>query len=161
MMNADKFWPIIEATWSNVPSLDIIRAITVKTNDQELLPELSNAMEVQILPHFKEALAKLDKKTLTNFILFQEKKLYQIDRQEVHQYTDGSDDGFLYSRCFILGMGKAYYNMIDKNPKKATMDLEAEGFGFAAYQVYEEKFGQEFDRNSVHCIESCSNEEKW
>lgn len=53
------------------------------------------------------------------------------------------------------------YPMIDKNPKKATMDLEAEGFGFAAYQVYEEKFGQEFNRNSVHCIESCSNEEKW
>lgn len=146
MMTAEKFWSIIDATWSKVPSLDIIKAITVKTNDQELLPELSNAMEVQLLPHFKKVLSKMDKATLTNFILFQEKKLYQLDRQEVHQYTDGSDDGFLNSRCFILGMGEAYYNMIDKNPKKATMDLEAAGFGLAAYQVYEEKFGEEFDK---------------
>lgn len=161
MMTAEKFWPIIDATWRKVPSLDIIRAITVKTNDKDLLPELSNAMEAQILPHYKETLSKLDKATLTNFILFQEKKLYQLDRQEIHQHTDGSDDGFLYSRCFILGMGETYYNMIDKNPKKATMDLEAERFGFEAYQVYEEKFGEAFNRNSVHSIESCSNEEKW
>lgn len=161
MMTEDKFWQIIETAWSKVTTLHIIRAIAVKTNDKDLLQELSSAMEEQILPYFKEALAELDEATLTAFIHFTESKLYQIDRQEIHQYTDGSDDSFLYCRCFIFGMGEAYYKMIDKSPKKASMDLEAEFFGFVAYQVYKEKFGQEFDRNSVHCIESCSNEEKW
>ncbi len=160
-MTEEKFWQIIETAWSKVTTLHIIRAIAVKTNDKDLLAELSSAMGVQILPHFKAALATLDKITLTKFIHFQEAKLYQIDRQEIHQYTDGSDDGFLYRRCFIFGMGEAYYNKIDKNPKKAAIDLAAENFGFAAYQVYEKKFGQAFNRNSVHCIESCSNEEKW
>jgi len=160
-MTTEKFWSIIEATWSKIPTLHIIRAIAIKTNDKELLKELSSAMETQILPHYKEALAKLDKASLTSFIRFQEAKLYQIDRQEVHQYTNGSNDGFLYCRCFILGMGEAYYNMIDKHPQKATVELEAENFGFQAYWLFEEKFGQTFDRNAVHSIESCSNEEKW
>ena len=160
-MTEEKFWQIIEKAWSKVSTLHIIRAIAVKMNDKELLGELSEALSEQIIPHFRLELDKLDKKKLASFIHILEAKLYQIDRQEVHQYTDGSDDGFLYSRCFILGMGEAYYNMIDKNPKKATMDLEAESFGFAAYEVYEEKFGQEFNRSSVHSIESCSNEEKW
>ena len=161
MMTEEKFWRIIETAWSKVTTLHIIRAIAIKTNDKDLLEELSSAMETQILPYFNEALSKLDKATLTAFIHFAESKLYQIDRKEIHQYTDGSDDGFLYCRCFILGMGEVYYNRIDKHPKKAAMDLEAESFGFEPYRVYEKKFGHEFDRNTVHCIESCSNEEKW
>ncbi len=161
MMAEEKFWQLIETVWSKVPTLHIIRAIAVKTNDKELLKELSNAMEAQLLPHFKATLATLDKATLTDFIHFKEAKLYQLDRQEVHKYTSGSDDGFLYCRCFILGMGEAYYNKIDKNPKQATVELEGESFGFQAYWLYEEKFGQEFPRNKVHCIESHSNQEKW
>ena len=58
-------------------------------------------------------------------------------------------------------MGQQYYDMIDQTPSKATFDLEAELFGFSAYRVYEEKFGEEFDRYSIHSIESCSNSNGW
>ncbi|EWH12727.1 hypothetical protein KLA_13114 [Cellulophaga geojensis KL-A] len=58
-------------------------------------------------------------------------------------------------------MGKDYYNSIDNNPSKAKFDLEAEGFGFSAYQVYEELFNEEFDRYSSHSMESCSNSNGW
>ena len=37
----------------------------------------------------------------------------------------------------------------------------AETFGFSMYQFYEEKFGEEFERNTVHCIESGSNINGW
>ncbi|PBJ12773.1 hypothetical protein [Flavobacterium sp. ACN6] len=51
--------------------------------------------------------------------------------------------------------------MIYKTPSKATFDIDGESFGFSAYNLFEEKFGEEFDRYSKHCIESGSNENGW
>lgn len=160
-MTVQAFWQIIEASWADAPELNRKRQEALKSNDEELLEELSEALSDTILENYEKRLAELDKKSLTAFIHLLEERLYHIDREEIHEYTDGSDDGFLYCRCFILGMGERYYNMVDKDPSQATMDLEAESFGFAAYSVYEDKFGDEFDRYSIHSIESGSNEEGW
>ncbi len=160
-MTEQNFWAIIESSWADSPKLDKRRANALKTNDEELLTELSDELRDTILENYKNRLAELDKYNLTDFIHRLEEKLYRIDRQEVHEYTDGSDDGFLYCRCFIVGMGQQYYEMIDKDPSRATMDLEAELFGFLAYEVYQEQFGEDFKRNTVFCIESGSNAEGW
>ena len=160
-MNETSFWELIESSWSDSPGLNEKRAKALISNDEELLTELSEELSETILENYNKRLLQLSKDDLTAFIRILEKKLYNIDRDDIHEYTDGSDDGFLYCRCFILGMGKQYYNMIDNEPSKATMDLEAELFGFSAYQQYEEKFGEEFDRGSVHCIESGSNTSGW
>ncbi len=32
--------------------------------------------------------------------------LYNVDRQEIQEVTDGSDDGFLYARGFIVALGE-------------------------------------------------------
>jgi hypothetical protein len=100
-------------------------------------------------------------KDLTAFIHILEERLYHIDRQDIHEYTEGSDDGFLYCRCFVVGMGWEYYTMVDEDLSKATMDIEAELFGFSTYGVYGEKNGDEFERYSIHSIETCSNREGW
>lgn len=160
-MNEQSFWEIIEKSWTDLPSLDKLRANVLNSNNEEILQNLSERLENEIVENYRKRLLLLDKDDLTNFIHILEEKLFKIDREEIQEYTDGGDDGFLYSRCFIVGMGEHYYKMIDENPVKATMDLWAESFGFSAYTVYEEKFGEEFERNSIHCIESCSNEEAW
>jgi Protein of unknown function (DUF4240) len=160
-MTEQNFWEIIESSWADSPKLDESRAKALQTNDEELLEELSGELEKTILKNYNKRLLTLDKGNFTDFIHILEEKLYNIDREEIHEHTDGSDDGFLYFRCFILGMGEQYYKMVDKDPSKATMDLEAEVFGFSAYTVYEEKFGEEFERYTIHSIESCSNEEGW
>ena len=160
-MTQQKFWEIIEASWAASPNLYSKRVDALKTNEEELLQELSEELEKIILANYKNQLMVLDKPELTKFIHILEERLYNIDREEIHEYTDGSDDGFLYCRCFILGMGAQYYNMIDEDPSKATMDLWAESFGFSPYVIYQEKFGDEFSRNSIHCIESCSNKDSW
>lgn len=160
-MTEKKFWEIIEASWADSPELDKTRAKAIKTNDQELVEILSGELEYTILENYKNILLALNKEELTGFIHLLEERLYHIDRGEIQEYTDGSDDGFLYCRFFIVGMGEKYYNMVDKDPSKATMDAEAELFGFSAYEVYEEKFQEEFDRYSIHSIESCSNENAW
>lgn len=160
-MTEKEFWEIIELSWLDSPKLHKKRAKALKTNDEELLEELSEELWGTILENYNKRLFQYSKKDLTEFIHILEERLYNIDRKEIHEFTDGSDDGFLYCRCFILAMGEEYYNMIDKKPSKSTFDLEAETFGFSAYQVYEKKFGEEFDRYSMHSIESCSNNNGW
>ena len=96
-------------------------------------------LESEILENYSKRLLQLDKEEFTSFIHHLEERMYHIDREDIHEYTDGSDDGFVYCRCFIVGMGSEYYELIDNDPSKATMDVEAELFGFSAYGVYEEK----------------------
>ncbi|MWW23327.1 DUF4240 domain-containing protein [Algibacter lectus] len=158
-MTEEKFWKIIEKSWQDSPELKKKR--DEANNDENSLEQLSYQLEEDITENYIKRLSKLKKEELTKFIHILEERMYHIDRKEIHTYTDGSDDGFLYCRCFILGMGKSYYELIDKTPSKAKFDLEAEGFGFSAYQVYEELFNEEFDRYSKHSMESCSNSEGW
>ena len=160
-MTLDQFWKIIELSWKDAPQQDEIRNNALNTNDPELLQEAGFALENSLLPNYKQRLYQLGKEDLTAFIHILEERLYNIDRQEIHEYTDGSDDGFLYCRCFILGMGQQYYTMVDEDPSKATMDIEAERWGFFAYSVYQEKFHEEFERYSIHSIETCSNQQGW
>lgn len=160
-MTTSQFWKIIEASWGDSPKLFKKRAQVLKSNDEETLVELSEELSETVLRNYNKRLHLLNKDDLTAFIHILEERLYNLDREEIHMYTDGSDDGFLYCRCFILGMGEQYYTMIDTNPEMATMDIEAEAFGFAAYGVYHEKFGDEFDRYHVHSIESGSNSNGW
>jgi hypothetical protein len=90
-----------------------------------------------------------------------EEKLFRLDREEIHQHTDGSDDGFLYCRGFIVGMGEGYYNLVSTTPARATADAEAESIPFVGYRVYKERFREEFPRESVYPIESGSNPNGW
>jgi len=131
-MTEQNFWEIIEKSWADSPKLDKQRAKALKSTDEEILEELSGELEDTILENYNKRLFSLDKDDFTKFIHILEERLYNIDREEIQEHTDGSDDGFLYCRCFILGMGQQYYNMIDKEPSKATMYLEAESFGFSA-----------------------------
>lgn len=160
-MNDVKFWQIIEDAWTASPALLEMRNTALKTNDAILIEDLTGEVYGAITNNIRDILLGLDKEQLTAFNRLMEQKLFQIDRKDIQAYTDGSDDGFLYCRCFIVGMGKAYYEMIEENPSKATCDAEAEIVGFIGYIVYQELFDEEFERYTVHNIESCSNAEGW
>lgn len=159
-MNENRFWKIIEDSWIKSGKNEN-REKAIKENVIDELEKLMEFIETDLIAYYKIELGKLAKEEFSSYIHILEEKLYQIDRKEIHEYTDGSDDGFLYCRCFILALGKEYYNMIDKEPSKAKYDLEAEGFGFEAYISYEDKFKEEFERYSTHSIESCSNPKGW
>lgn len=160
-MNEQKFWELIESAWQKVPLLNELRQEALRTNDTALFEGLSFGLDDEVVEAIEESLRALDKDALTQFNHMMEEKLFRIDREDIHQYTDGSDDGFLYCRGFIVGMGQQYYRMIDANPSKATMDAEAESVCFVGYNVYEEKYGEAFERNSVFSTESGSNPGGW
>lgn len=159
-MDANKFWEIIESAWIQSGKNEA-RLKAIESNDSGVLEELMDFIEDNLIPYYQSALNGLSQEEFTSYLLKFEERLYHIDRQEIQEFTDGSDDGFLYCRCFIFAMGKEYYNMIDAHPSKASFDLEAEGFGFEGYSFFLKKFNVEFDRYTIHSIESVSNTEAW
>lgn len=160
-MTTASFWELIEEAWQEHPALLKKRDAAVAAGNEKALTALADAIEDSVIEGFENRLYDLERDELISFIHILEERLYHIDRSEIQEATDGSDDGFLYARCYIVAMGEAYYNAVDKDPSKAAMDAEAEGFGFTAYSVYADRYDEQFPRNSKHNIESGSNKAGW
>ena len=88
-----------------------------------------------------------------------ERKLWDIDRAEIQKFTDGSDDGFLYARGFIVAAGRDFYDAVNATPERARMDIECEDMCYLSYHVYVERFG-EMPRSDI-TRESASNPAGW
>ncbi len=50
----------------------------------------------------KQRLLACSKEELVSFHQLLDEALYQLDREEIHEITDGSDDGFEYVRLWIV-----------------------------------------------------------
>jgi hypothetical protein len=71
--------------------------------------------------------------------------LCRLDRRDIHDMTDGSDDGFLYRRLWIVSRGRDYFESVLRDPENAPHFADAEEneeFMYAAIEAYEEKFGE-------------------
>jgi hypothetical protein len=126
---------------------------------EERAEELVEALEDEVIPALRDELAQLSAADLLAFDRILERKLYDIDRAEVQEHTDGSDDGFLYARGFIVAAGKAYYDAVHAKPSVALSDLECEEMCYLSYHIHEEKFG-EVPPSGIS-RESCTNEAGW
>ncbi len=159
-MDTDRFWSLIEDAW---------KAAGGKTKSRQKLAEgklsddqaedLVETCDDKVIPALRELLDKLPAEELLAFDRILERKLYDIDRAEIHEHTDGSDDGFLYTRGFIVAGGRAYYDAVHAKPSVAMSDLECEQMCYLSMQLYEEKFG-EVPASDIS-RESCSNKAGW
>jgi Protein of unknown function (DUF4240) len=148
-------WKLIEDTWNEVaPDLADARA----NPNEDNAGDLDEGAEEMIVA-LKKKLEKLDKEALLAVDRQLERALYQIDRQEIQEVTDGSDDGFLYARGFIVAMGKSFFDAVDRDPSKAVTDAECEAMCYLPWHMYREKFGE--PPTSGISRESCSNEAGW
>ena len=131
-------WPTLEAAWTEAaPELaDARRAVT--EDDVERLTEGAQRM----LGALRGILDGVDESTLLAFDHELERALYQIDRAEIQAATDGSDDGFLYARGFIVAMGEAHFRAVDADPSCAVLDAELEELCYLSYHLYADKFGE-------------------
>lgn len=144
-MNEDIFWEIIEQSWAEVsPTLKAKRLQIAATKGEkeptDLGMELADLVGSDLVENLEEKFRKMPQQDLLAFDRILEQKLYDIDREDVITYTDGygemSADGFLYARGFIVGMGRAYYELINNEPAWATFDLDAQGFCYTSWEVY-------------------------
>jgi hypothetical protein len=141
-MDENRFWSMVEAAWDTVGG---------KTKSRRRLAEgrLSEdrAFELQeeldeVVPALREQLDGLSADELLAFDRILERKLYDIDRADIHERTDGSDDGFLYCRGFIVAMGQDYYEAVRANPAVAVTDAEYEELCYLSWHLHHEKYGE-------------------
>jgi hypothetical protein len=92
--------------------------------------------------------------------------LYALDGRK---YADesgesrGSDDGFLYARCYVVGCGKANYEAVLAEPAlmPKTTDGWFEGLLTVAEKAFKQRGGGEWTFLPSVSHETGSNEEMW
>ena len=139
MMDETRFWSMIAAAWPTTAQAISCRQMAL-ANELEDSDDLYR-FQKQMLANLTISLNSLDAHELLTFDRILERKLYDIDRAEIQEYTDGSNDGFLYCRGFIVSMGQEYYEMVKADPSRALMDAEFEEFCYCSYWFYKEKYG--------------------
>ena len=164
-MNEDTFWTMIDEAWAvAAPELESKRrelATEADVEERETLAEEVEGFMDAMVDVLRERLNELSSEQLLAFDRVLERKLYDIDREEVHRYTDGLDDGFLYCRGFIVGVGRAYYEAVARDPSKAVFDMECELLTYLPFRMIHDKFGEAAWTASEINRETCSNIEGW
>jgi hypothetical protein len=74
--------------------------------------------------------AALNMKSESELFRFEEalsQKLYAIDGERFAQNagdSGGSDDGFLYARCFVVAKGREFYEAVKSDPTRMPKSIE-------------------------------------
>jgi hypothetical protein len=158
-MNEDLFWSMIDDAWKTAGSMAKERQQLAQGKlSEEKAEELVEALE-EVIPSLFATLEQLSQNDLLAFDQILERKLFEIDRAEVQEQTDGSDDGFLYARGFIVAAGRPYYDAVNTDPSVAMMDLECEQMCYISWNLYRERFG-DVPKSGI-CRESASNKAGW
>lgn len=140
MIDTD-FWAIIEYAWEAVGSkLKTRQKLAIGELSQDKAQEIMEDLE-DVISALREQLDLLSAEDLLAFDRILERKLYALDRADIQEYTDGSEDGFLYARGFIVIAGKKYYEAVLTKPSVALMNLECEEICYLSSHLYEERFG--------------------
>ncbi len=159
-MDEVRFWSMIEDAWRSAGGKAKTRAKLAAGELAEGKAEaLQEAMDDDMVPALEAQLRLLSADELLAFDRVLERKLYDLDRAEVQEQTDGSDDGFLYCRGFIVAAGRGYYDAVNATPSVALGDLECEAMCYVSAHVYQEKFG-DMPASGI-CRETCSNAAGW
>jgi hypothetical protein len=159
-MNEKRFWSMIDDAWRDVDGAAATRRKLAQGKlDEDAAMELADQAMEEFVPALQAALEELPKDELLQFDRILERKLYDIDRADIQEHTDGSDDGFLYARGFIVAAGQAYYDAVNLDPSRAMMDLECEEMCYVSFHVYQGKYGDMPDSDISR--ETGSNEAGW
>jgi hypothetical protein len=161
----NRFWALLEEAWSLVggSANEVRRQMAQPGPDAD--PEDDLAVVDGAAHTFTEALDGLCQgmtaDELTDLDRVLERKLYDIDRADIQSVTDGSDDGFLYARGFIVAVGREYYAAVSANPGMAIIDCELEAMCYYFAHLHQKKFDSWPETGSGISRETCSNAAGW
>lgn len=155
-MNDPKFWELIDHAWDN---LDVAQArldALDPARKDEAVAALVEKIEL-MAANLEASLEKLNEADLVTFDALMERKLYDLDRPDVHAHLEGSDDGFMYGRGFVVAVGRDYYRAVNANPSLGSTEGEAETLCYIGANVYEERTGNWLEHKKGIYRESGSN----
>ena len=159
-MDEQRFWSMIEDAWQEVEGSAAARKKLAQGKlDEEGAMELAQQSLIDFVPALQASLEQLPQDDLLQFDRILERRLYDIDRADIQEHTDGSDDGFLYARGYIVAAGRAYYEAVSKDPSRAVMEWECEDLCYLPVRAYSAKFGEMPDSGISR--ETGSNKAGW
>ncbi|WP_242910427.1 DUF4240 domain-containing protein [Actinomadura terrae] len=164
-----RLWELVEAAWAPLgPEVAQARQELARRTPEpgdELYGAPPFSLVDDALKGFLDNLADLSRdlssEELTALDRAVERLLFDIDRADVHAVTDGSDDGFLYARGFVVALGREYYTAVVRDPRMAILDAYCESMCYLFFHVHHERFGDFPDTGSGITRESFSNPEGW
>jgi hypothetical protein len=119
-MDDNQFWELISAIDQNA---------------------LANGAEDVALNGLITALSRLPAGEVESFHLTLTDKLYDLDTSAHYEVAGGGDDGFLYTRCYVVALGRESYEDALKDPTKMPSEdqfLWLEGLLFAPSRAWAE-----------------------
>lgn len=169
MEDEARLWALVEAAWAplGVEVNQARQALARRTpaTDEELYgaPPLSlvDAALKDFLSNLAVSSENLSAMELTGLDRAVERLLYEIDRADIQEVTDGSDDGFLYARGFIVALGHDFYTAVTRNPQMAVLDADCEEMCYFFAHLHHQRFGNYPDTGSGISRESVSNPQGW
>ncbi len=156
-----RFWSLIESAWERVGAeLCAQRKSLARRTDDEDAYALDPHLD-SFLDNLRALCADLSAQELTDLDRVLERTLYDLDRADIQEITDGSDDGFLYCRGFIVAMGRDFCAAVLANPEVAVLDAECEAMCYFFANLHHERFGTHPHTGSGISRESTSNAAGW
>lgn len=157
-----RFWAMLEDAWAGLgPGPNEVRRALAKRDLSEdafeEAAELEGHLDV-VLRALARACEGLSSEELTALDRVAERKLYDLDRADLQEITEGSDDSFLYARGFVVALGQEFYEAVDRDPRVAVPDAWCEEFCYLFAELHEERFGDAPETGSGISRESGSNE---
>lgn len=157
-----RFWSLVEAAWARLgPEPASLRRQLVRGADGDGDPYAIDAWLAPFLENLRAVSGDLSRQDLVDLDRVVERKLYEIDRADIQEVTDGSDDGFLYCRGFVVALGRDFYEAVRADPALAVPDAECEGMCYFFAHLHQERFGGWPDTGSGISRESTSNPAGW
>lgn len=161
-----RFWHLLEGAWAALDDEinQARRALASRDPSEEvdlaLVSSIEGAFE-DLLRDLTEQSRELSATELTELDRVLERKLYDIDRADIQAVTDGSDDGFLYARGFIVALGADYYAAVAHDPEMAVLDAECEEMCYFFAHLHRERFGDFPETGSGITRGSCTSPSGW
>lgn len=168
-MSDEDFWELIEKAWHFIPEKFLQeRNSLYKKPDSESLKRMASVIVSMIVPLLEKEVERFPKEKIIAFEHVLAKLLFDIDREDVIEILNGGDDGFLYKRGFVVGMGEKYYQALSKNPSWAvrgikywpSMGASAEQMCFFPRSIFNKKYAGEYFKPIVS-KETGSNKKYW
>ncbi|MEU4646563.1 DUF4240 domain-containing protein [Nocardia fluminea] len=148
-----RFWNLIASAWT-----------ATGTEPAAVLRSMDSGLENRLdafLTQLNSLSTDFSSEELTALDRVAERALYDLDRADLQAITDGSDDGFLYARGFIVAMGRDYYDAVNADPEAATTDAECEKMCYFFAHLHNERFGAFPATGSGISRETASNPAGW
>ncbi|WP_312884732.1 DUF4240 domain-containing protein [Nocardia barduliensis] len=156
-----RFWGLIESAWERVGAEpNTLRKALIDRRSDDSAYAIDKHLD-DFVGHLRVLSERLSGEELTALDRVLERKLFDLDRSDIQEVTDGSDDGFLYCRGFIVAMGRDFFEAVAADPEVAVLDAECEAMCYFFAHLHQERFGVFPDTGSGISRETATNPDGW